>query len=354
MRIRKKYFYFFSGIFILGLALFVSVYVRSVLRQTNWPEDRNVVGFATDEFKYFSKLDGRGVKDVEEEAPRIVGVMIDNHPEAWPQRGLSQARVVYEAPVEGGITRFLAIFDNAQMVEKVGPVRSARPYFIDWLKEYGDGLYMHCGGSPAALALLGNADIFSANEYYKGSYYWRDEARQAPHNLYTDSEEWQKFILKYGADRSARDWEGWKFKRDIKNIEEIKDIEGDSVKRVKIKYRPEYDVEWVYNLESNRYERWQNGQKMLDADMPVTAENVLIQSAAVEILDDIGRRGIETVGEGEARVLLLGKLIRGSWRREDLNSRTRFYDKDGKEIELIPGQTWVEVVPRNMEIEIGN
>ncbi|MBI5221693.1 MAG: DUF3048 domain-containing protein [Candidatus Magasanikbacteria bacterium] len=144
--------------------------------------------------QYFSSLDGTTVSSSEMINPFVVGIMIDNHPDARPQSGLVAAKIVYEAPAEGGITRYFAIFDSIQSVEKVGPVRSARPYFVDWLEEYS-GLYMHCGGAPEALAKIKSEKVFDADEFFNGPYYWRDESRIAPHNLFTKSEQIKKIIL---------------------------------------------------------------------------------------------------------------------------------------------------------------
>jgi hypothetical protein len=166
---------------------------------------------------YYSFLDGKPVGSASEQRPRVISIMIDNHPGARPQSGLSQAQVVYEVPVEGEFTRYFAIFNASTTVDKVGPVRSARPYFLDWLQEYGDALYIHSGGSPEALQILRNSTLFDANEFFRGAYFWRGTDHLAPHNLYTSSTAWNKLLAEYGRNRPAHgaggasepgDWEG--------------------------------------------------------------------------------------------------------------------------------------------------
>ena len=113
-----------------------------------------------------------------------VAVVIDNDVLARPQAGLARASLVYEAPVEGGMTRYLAIFPADIDLEVIGPVRSARPYFVVWAEELR-ALFVHCGGSPEALARLKADTVYDLNEFYNNAYFWREESdnRSAPHNV---------------------------------------------------------------------------------------------------------------------------------------------------------------------------
>ncbi|MDD4476665.1 MAG: DUF3048 domain-containing protein [Patescibacteria group bacterium] len=296
-------------------------------------------------FIYFSRLDGTGVEKKEEETPRVVGLMIDNHNVARPQTGLAEARVVYEAMAEGGITRFLALFADGDEVEKIGPVRSARPYYLDWLSEYGDALYMHCGGSPDALKRIKEQKIFDANEFYWGDFYWREKNQTAPHNIYTRSENWKKIWENYGDEKDGQSWDGWKFGSDFSG--------GEKIKAVKIKYFPDYEVEWKYNETSEKFERFINGQEhWVSGGDFIQSDDVIIQYAQTEILDEEGRREIKNLAGGEARVLRNGEIIKGTWKKESTKTRTRFYNQNNEEIILTPGRIWVEVVPTELILEI--
>ena len=139
------------GFFIITLAfVFILVFVFPYLKTVQpVPVQKGSVEAVTPVFSARHPLTGSLIsQDIE--LPQVYGVMIDNHPEARPQSGLDQAFLVIEAPVEGGISRLLAFFSAEQVLEEIGPVRSARPYFLDWNNEL-DALYVHVGGSDAAL-----------------------------------------------------------------------------------------------------------------------------------------------------------------------------------------------------------
>lgn len=298
-------------------------------------------------FIYFSKLTGSGVREEYEVSPRTIAVMIDNNPDAYPLYGLNDAAVVYEAPVEGGITRFMAIYSASSTVEQVGPVRSARPYYLDWASEYGDALYMHCGGSSDGLKEIKTMNIFDANEFFRGPYFWRDKARVAPYNLFTSSEDWQKYLVDYGSNRAAKDWTGWKFGDMATNTENVAKFSLEYIKR--------FTVGWQFSVSSTKYERLLNDELFLDnKNQPITADNIIVQFASVSVLDEVGRRKIVTVGSGEARVFRGGQMIRATWKKESKDLRTIFLDETGNEISLVAGRTWVMVAPLGTMLTISN
>jgi len=311
--------------------------------------------------QYFSQLNGLPVASTAEQVPNIIGVMVDNHPDAWPQSCLGAfGSIVYEAPAEGVTTRFLQVMSANSDLSKVGPVRSARPYFLDWLAEYGDAVYMHCGGSPRALQLIKDRKVFDLNEFYFGEYYWRDTNKVAPHNLFTNREKWNLILSRYSSSSDTKPWLGWHFAKDIESS-----LDGNPVKEIAIKYYPGYIVSWRFQKDYAPvlYERLVNGdyQKSICATNEnnasasvITAQNILIQFVQMETVDEVGRKEIETLGTGEAYILHNGLMIRGKWEKRAIDERTRFYNKEDKEITLLPGTTWVEVVPVGTSIEITN
>ena len=312
--------------------------------------------------KYVNPLDGKAINKKADSAAQVVGVMIDNHPDSRPASSLAKAKIVYEAPVEGGLTRYLAIFDSKQVVAEVGPVRSARAYFLDWLQEYGRGLYMHSGGSPEALSAIKIKKIFDANEFFWGEYYWRSQDRSAPHNLYTNSDNWAKAVSQRGQSAdlfTVR--KAWKYSR----------LVGQTIGKksgLKIPYGPTNVVSWVYDVKKLDYVRSVNGQPEVDKDgAAVRARNILVQITEVKEIngDAKGRVEITTIGGGEAIILKKGSVTYGTWKKPSSESalpgvalaktgRTRFYDKNKKEIFLAPGNTWVEVVPKETNILVMN
>lgn len=304
-------------------------------------------------YSYFDRLDGQGLLNASDDVSSTLAVMIDNQVDARPQSGLTNAKIIYEAPAEGNITRFMAIFNANQNVDKVGPVRSARPYFLDWASEYGKALYLHVGGSPAALAELDSTkDLYDVNEFYFGLYFWRASDRSAPHNVYTSSTNWQKIITKKNYYNSIN-WNGLNF---ATNTAAQASTTGDSVSQVKISYSKNYEASWQLNTFTNLFEYYQNGQKFIDPDNqnPLAAANVILQYVETSILDDYGRLEVKTVGSGDTRILKSGKIILGSWKKNSDSGRTKFYDKTGSEIILNPGVTFIQVVPSSAAVTIVN
>lgn len=290
-------------------------------------------------------IDGVSVPDDEPTSGRYYALTIDNLYVARPQSGISKASVVYEVPVEAGITRFLFVFPDDVNVEKIGPVRSARPYFLDWISEY-DALYGHVGGSDEALDDIKRYGIRDMNEFYQGAYFWRDHAREAPHNAYTSTEMLGKNFDKRFGDRPAKPLDAWKFKADA--------AEADRPQRASLSIAygdPHVDAAWTYDQATNAYARSQGGKAIKDADgTPVTAKNIVVLEMKVTTIDDYGRRKIVTVGSGDATFAIDGLAVHGTWRKDSRAGRTRFYDASRNEIALNAGTTWIEVVPTGTSV----
>ncbi len=289
-------------------------------------------------------LDGVCVESAEKMNPKLIVVMIENHPDARPQSGLSKASIVYEAPVEANYTRFMAIYPADAAVEQIGPVRSARPYYLDWVSEYGQPMYMHCGGSPDALNKIKDYGILDVNEFYYGKNFWRSPSRLAPHNVYTSSELWNNAVVSYN-DRGSLitdNVEWWTFGEcGIQNVE----CGTASTSSIMVDFlAPSYVVEWKYNSSTEKYERSQAGEEHRDADGSlIVADTVIVQHVKTRVLDEIGRISMETIGTGVVEVYFDGVKIAGTWKKIDRTSRTRFYNELREEIKLKAGKIWVEV-----------
>ncbi|MBP7992528.1 MAG: DUF3048 domain-containing protein [Candidatus Magasanikbacteria bacterium] len=293
--------------------------------------------------EYTKILNGECVDTFAAQIPALVAVMIENHPEARPQAGLAEADVVYEAMVEGNFTRFMALYPYTTEVSKVGPVRSARPYFLDWLAEYDSPLYMHVGGSPAALDLIVKRDIWDANEMFKGNSFWRATNRYAPHNVYTNTERWTKLI---GAEIENK-FIPWVFTTSTPTCL------SNCVQSVEIPYlRPSFVTVWNYHPNINKYERWQGTVPHETESGRIYADTILIMESPVAVLDEIGRLEMKTIGEGPALVIMAGQKITGTWQKSGLFERTNFYDNTGKEIFFKPGKIWVQLVPKLSAVQI--
>ncbi|MDD5040738.1 MAG: DUF3048 domain-containing protein [Patescibacteria group bacterium] len=281
-----------------------------------------------------------------------VAVMIENLVSSRPPSGLSNANVVYEALAEGGITRFMALYTGELYgLPEIGPVRSARPYYLDWALEY-KALYAHVGGSPQAIADIKSKGVFDLNQFFNSQYYWRDSNRLAPHNLYTSGEK-LAFALRDLEASASGDFQSWKFKDDAS----LPDRPTVS-KKISIQFSSmNYNVEYQYDREQNDYLRYQATE--IHRDKPtaegaegsaIRAKNVIVQKVKTRLLDD-ERLGMDTVDEGVALIFRDGTAIEGQWKKASVSDRTRYYDADGDEIELNAGTTWVEIVPTDRDVE---
>ncbi|MEK7606788.1 MAG: DUF3048 domain-containing protein [Patescibacteria group bacterium] len=279
--------------------------------------------------------------------PPIVAVMVENMEEAQPISGLDQASVVFESVMEANITRFLAFFTlggvDSSGKSSIGPVRSARPYFLDWVREF-DALYAHVGSSPEADALIKQGAVRDLDQWFQSQYFWRDTSRPRPHNVYTSLE-----LLKRAADKKTiteTKIEAWKFKNDAA-LEQRGTAEA-----IAVGYAEPYRVVWKYDRERNAYarEQWGGPHRMTDG-AALRPKNIVVAWLPMKVLDEVGRKWFGTIGSGEAVVFRDGEAIRGTWRKSAREERMRFFDDKGLEVVFNAGQMWIEIVPEGMKVE---
>lgn len=292
-------------------------------------------------YPYTQPLTGIGTE--EEQTARPIMVLVENSPAARPQSGLDQADIVYEVLAEGEITRFLAVFQS-ESPEVIGPVRSIRPYMV----EIGDGLdalIVHAGWSQEAMNMLVERNLPHFDEIYgDGAYYWRSEERNAPHNLYTSVE-----LIRKGSENKGfrQTWNdpGFTFFEQG----ETPEIEGESATKVNINYISGYYVDYYYNEEEEVYERYMLGEphKDKESDNLLIASNIIVAKTGHQIVDDIGRRHIDVNGSGEGYLFQEGIAQEITW--ESKNGIIRVI-KDGEELPLIPGKTWIHYIPLNSPV----
>jgi hypothetical protein len=271
-----------------------------------------------------------------------VAVIIDNHIDARPPASLSQAHIVYELPVEGSITRYLAIYDSKQEIATIGPVRSARPYMLDYVQELS-ALFVHVGGSPQALVNIAQDNIFNLNEFYNGSYFLRDENRPKPHHIFINFADATKYIKEKNQEEASFSF--WKFQEDSENIDkEDKEL----VTNINIDFGSDaYEVNWVYDFEKNNYLRTLNDKVHVDdRNIDIRARNIIIHITNSVVLDEKLRLKVDTIGGGEAVICFEAKCQEGTWKKDSAKTRTLYYI-DGKEVKFSPGNFWIEVIDQN-------
>lgn len=301
---------------------------------------------------------------------RPLAVMIENHLEARPQSGLSSADVVYEAVAEGGITRFMGVFLCSFGEVQLGPVRSARTYFLDWLSEY-DALYAHVGGAntpgPAnALGQIIDYKIKDLNQFGIGyPTFWRDYQRlgrpvATEHTMYSTTKKLWDIGEKKGwgvADSLGVRWDKnfipWKFLKDG----DRPSVGADSGK-ITVNFwesQKDYQVEWNYDSTCNCYKRKNAGVDHTDLNTKkqLAPINVVVQfmkeSPANDGYEGNAHRLYANKGPqaptGKALIFMNGKVIKGTWNKANRLARETFEDESGKEISFTPGQIWIQTVP---------
>lgn len=264
----------------------------------------------------------------------VTAVTIENSPEARPQSGLADAGVVFEAMVEGSITRFLALYQEDKP-EQIGPIRSLRRNHIDWLFAF-DAAVAHVGGSPHALSQIRNLGGKDLDQFQNPEAYYRVNTRFAPHNMYSNRNDLLKVHEKRGYTES--DFKGFVRKP-------ADPAANPDVTRIDVNISsPLYNVRFDYDADENTYKRFMGGVPHVDeqTNEQITSDVVVIMVA------DYSRDGIYSVyrltGSNTAYIFQDGTVTRGIWEKPDRRSNVRFGDSNGSPIGLNPGKTWVTLV----------
>ncbi len=268
-------------------------------------------------------------------------VMIDNHPDARPSSGLAAASLVFEVPVEGGMTRYMAVFDATTTVDQIGPIRSARPYFVELADAFG-AVYAHVGGSPEAIDLIKSTSGFrNLDEMSNGKSFWRSSKRYPPHNAYTRTDLLHDAVTAKGW--QPRTFMAWHFKDDDP-LESASSTPRGRTAGPKISTGGVVDVVWTYDREQNTYARSLDGRPHVETDgTRVTAKNVVVLLTDSEIIDTEGRLKLRTTGRGSALLYRDGKKFSLTWRRS-AGGTFQFETVDGSDALFARGTTWVEIV----------
>lgn len=282
-----------------------------------------------------SNLTGLPV-DASVNARPVTGVMIENSLDARPQSGLSDAGVVFEAIAEGGITRFLALFQDT-VPTNVGPIRSARPYYVQWAMGFDAG-YAHVGGSPEALNDIKAWGARDLDQFYNSGSYHRITSRAAPHNVYTGIDALTQLEVSKGYTSSQ--YTGFTRKKAAPS-------KTPNAKSVNIAISgPSYNTHYDYNAATNTYNRSEAGSAHIDANNnKQISPNVVIAIVVPYGLQSDGYHSdYKAIGSGQAFVFQDGTVTTGTWTKADQKSQLTFTDAAGKPLGLNPGQTWITAV----------
>lgn len=322
-----------------AVMVMLAVTIAFLLKPAKYNQDDAILsGVSTDDTQALRHpLTGAVLNEALEQLPQVFGVMIENSADAWPLTGLEDAFLVIEAPVEGNIPRFIAFFSAEADTSKLGPVRSARPYYIDWASEF-EAVYAHVGGSPAALDKLATAPVHDLNEFSQGEYFWRDNTRYAPHNAYSSLDKLNKSLTELKL--QPPHYLAWKFKDSTPGS----CVPGQTCLSAHLDWGggDTYDLDLLYNTETEQYLRaesnYTNGPRLL-------VDNVIVMATDISVIDNVGRRSVRTIGEGDALIFEDGTMTLGKWKKPTATDRLRFYDAAGHEVVFNAGHSLIEVVP---------
>lgn len=291
---------------------------------------------------YYSPLTGLPVANESDRSKPVTGIMIENSPDARPQSGIKQAEVVYEAIAEGGITRFLAIYqqDKPQLI---GPVRSIRPYYLDWLQPYNASI-AHVGGSALALQQVRNGTWRDIDQFFNGNSYWRASDRYAPHNVYTS-------FAKLDALNQSKGYTSSTPKELLRG--DTKPAATPTASSISVHISgPTYDSSYTYNTTDNTYTRSQGGAVMTDREEgAITPKVVIVMTVQQqEIWEETWRESMQTTGEGKAVIFQNGTATEATWHKATSSDQLSFTDANGQQVELARGQTWITAIPPDRSV----
>lgn len=324
----------------VGVLLGTGLVVLAWMWQQPQPEDPVVSTVKTTKpvQKYYSPLSGLEVPDEATSKRQVTAIMIENSPDARPQSGLKDAGIIYEAIAEGGITRFIALYQEGRP-GLVGPVRSVRPYYVEWAAAY-DAAVAHIGGSARALEMIrsGNYGV-DIDQFFNAGAYWRADDRAAPHNVYTNFDRLDELTQSKGKTSSA-----------FTPIARKDDTKAKTPTATHINMPISsawYAIDYEYDAASNSYIRKVGGEPHLDREAGQLQPKVVIalEVAMTREMEDGYREQIVTTGSGQAFIFQDGTVIEATWQRPDVKSQISFVDQAGKPIELNRGQTWITALP---------
>lgn len=272
----------------------------------------------------------------------VTGVMIENSIDARPQSGLSQAGIVFEAIAEGGITRFLALFQDTAP-DNVGPIRSARPYYLQWALGFDAG-YAHVGGSPEALTDIKDWGVRDLDQFFNSASYHRVSSRAAPHNVYTAIATLNQLEASKGYNSST-------FTSFPRKAEAPDKVPTASNINFNIS-GPTYNVLYQYDATTNSYYRSEGGAPHIDANTgtQIKPKVVIALVMPYSLESDAHHSAYGTIGSGQAYFFQDGTLTIGQWAKSSSNSQFVFTDSNGAVVKLNPGQTWITAIASATDI----
>jgi hypothetical protein len=338
----RKVVWVFGGIFLICIASVTTHFILSQkpAKATPKPITKVVVKpKPTPATKYYSPLTGSLVANEAATKQAVTGIMIENSPDARPQSGLKNSGVVFEAIAEGGITRFLVLYQS-EKPQMIGPVRSIRLYDVDWVAAFNASIG-HVGGSAAGLAEVRNGNYRDIDQFFNPDSYWRSTDRYAPHNVYTSFEKLDALNAAKGY--TASTFNG--FSRIDGKPSNAPDATSINITISSSLYNSSY----IYDKTTNTYARSQAGEPHLDREDGQITPSVVVAMRVDEttVLEDGYRESITTIGSGSAVIFQNGTATNVTWHKDSKLGQVTFTDAADADVPLVRGQTWIAAVPND-------
>lgn len=326
-----RYFVMAIGIILAtGLSLLAWLWQQPVIAPT---EEIAVSRKKIEAPKFYSPLTGGQVVDEGATRRHVTAIMIENSPDARPQSGLKDAGVIFEAVAEGGITRFIALYQEGRP-GLIGPVRSVRPYYVEWAAGF-DPAVAHIGGSARALQMIRSGSYgVDMDQFFNAGTFWRATDRYAPHNVYTSFDR-----LDALAAANQKTTSSFTF---TPRIDEKKATPTASRININVSSGV-FDVDYEYDASTNSYVRKQGGEAHTDREGGQLQPKVVVamRVAMSHAFEDGNREQITTTGSGQAYVFQNGVVQEVTWSKADAKSPLVFTSADGKPVSFVRGQTWI-------------
>lgn len=295
----------------------------------------------------------------EDSTSRPYAVMINNHPVAREHHcGLQDAYITYEIIVEGGITRYMALFKD-QSTEKIGSVRSARHYFLDYAME-NDAYYVHWGWSPQAQSDIATYKVNNINGlYYEGTYFYRDRALAISneHRGFTTMTMLKQAVSKLGYRTQTNKENLLNYTTDTVDLSTKE--ESQKADEVIIKYSNSVEDTYVYDEENKYYLRFVNGKEHTDdvTKKQYHYKNIItyqVENYTLQDVENKGRQGIRNIGEGEGYYITNGYATKIKWSKKSREEQTEYTYLDGTKIDISDGNTFIQIQPKNQTLQINS
>ena len=288
-----------------------------------------------------SLLNGLPAEDEELLERRVIAVKIDNHPSARPQSGLLQADAIVETLVEGGITRFIALFHDNDS-EYLGPIRSGRPTDPS-IVEAVDAVFAVSGAQPAVLDAFAAQGVALIGEGSEGMF--RISGRAAPHNLYADTEG----LRNEAARREFHD----DFHGPLYDVAPWDELPDEEATRIDLDFPYDHSISWVFDegrylrFEGTREHQWLEGE---GGSAQQIAVDVLVVVEGRYYVSGSGHPSTDTLGTGDAHIFFDGRVLHATWSRDAIDEPFEL-TADGEPVTVPPGLPWITLLPSNSSID---